>query len=93
MEEKAIGLRYVKKPPGGFKGKTDCGKKVGLNFYFDTKEEADFVYQIFKDGRSRIPSGKKLLIFIERYTGDKPVRNRPKPNRLFRRRKNWQLKK
>lgn len=83
MEEKAIGLRYVKPPPKGFKGKTNCGIKVKLNFYFDEQCEADFVYEIFKDGISRIPSGKKLLVFIEKHTGLKPVGNRLRPNRLF----------
>lgn len=70
--EEDIGLKYIKEPPKVIKGNTRCNIKTDIRFYFDTHEEKDFVYELFKDGSSRIPSGKKLLDFIKRYTGQEP---------------------
>jgi len=66
----AEGPPYFEKAPS-IKGKTDYGKKPSLTFFFDTEEECDYVYSVFKDGRSRIPSGKKLLEFVKKH-GPKP---------------------
>jgi len=61
---RAEGLLHFKPPPD-IEGKHDYGIKPNLTFFFDTEEQKEFVYRAFKEGRSRIPSGRKLYEFVK----------------------------
>lgn len=64
---KVKGLTYLKKPPN-IKGKVDSGIRPSLTFFFSTEEEKQEIYRLFSDGLSRIPSGRRLLEFVRKYT-------------------------
>jgi len=64
---KVKGLTYLKKPPD-IKGKVDSGIRPSLTFFFENEGEKEEIYRLFSDGMSRIPSGKRLLKFVRKYT-------------------------
>lgn len=61
------GLEHFKPPPD-IKGKTNHGVKSKLTFFFDTKEDMKLISDLFKEGKSRVPSGKKLVEFVRKHS-------------------------
>lgn len=55
----AEGLKHLPSPPK-IVGQTDHGEKPSLTFYFDNESQKEEVLKYFRDGKSRVPSGKKL---------------------------------
>jgi|GEM_PF-6298321 len=68
-KHQAKAMHYFRPPPP-IKGKCDHGIKPSLTFFFDTEKEKQEVYELFREGNSRVPSGRKLLEFVRRFRDD-----------------------